>query len=208
MKQLLLSILLCVMALASLQAQDMITKRTGEKLEAKVLEISTTEIKYKRFSNLEGPTYVVPKNEVMLIQYADNTTETFDLDENATASAATVGVSGPVDAVASTANSVQLYNKGQSDALTYYDGYKAASTGVLVTSLISPLIGLVPAVITSSTPPKYHNLDAPSSELLQQQDYTAGYTKKAHKIKSGKVWKNWAIGFGANIIAVLLISSN
>lgn len=207
MKQLLLSILLCVMALASVQAQDMITKRTGEKLEAKVLEISTTEIKYKRFSNLEGPTYVIPKNEVMLIQYADKTTEAFDLDENAIASATTAVSSSPAPA-ASTASSVQLYNKGQSDALTYYDGYKAAGTGVLVTSLISPLLGLVPAVITSSTPPKSHNLDAPSSELLQQQDYTTGYTKKARKIKSGKVWKNWAIGFGANIIAVLLISSN
>ena len=38
--------------------------------------------------------------------------------------------------------------------------------------------------------------------------YNRGYSQKAKKIKSGRVWRNWGIGFGANILAVLLLSSS
>ena len=209
MKTQILFVVLSLFSLQFVQAQDIVTKRTGEKVEAKVLEISTTEVKYKLFKNPEGPTYVVPKLEVALIQYQDNTTEAFELSDvvlaKANESAEPLSTNAPVP---STANAVQLYNQGQADAITYYNGYKAAGTGVLITSLLSPLVALVPAIGTSATPPKTHNLDAPSNELLQQPDYAAGYRKSARKIKSGKVWKNWAIGLGANLIAIMLISNN
>ncbi len=212
MKKHLLSFFFALAAVASLQAQDIITKRSGEILETKVLEVSTNEIKYKRFSNLEGPTYVVPKAEVTVIQYANKTTEAFELPEvaNATASVKpelTANATPILAPVASTATTAELYNKGQVDAMNHYDGYKSAGTGVLVASLVSPLIGLVPAIITSSTPPKVKNLDSPTPDLLNQPDYTSGYRKSARKIKSGKVWKNWGIAFGVNLALVLMLSS-
>ena len=210
MRKVLLSFIFAFLSIAALQAQDIITKRSGEKLEAKVLEVSTSEIKYKRFNNLEGPTYVVAKGEVMLIQYADKTTESFELpaNDNLVASNAT-GVTPSANQPASVASEapLQLYQKGQNDAQMYYDGYKPAGTGVLIASLVSPLIGLIPAIATSSSTPKMENLDAPNNQLLQQPDYANGYRKSARKIKSGKVWKNWAIGFGTNLVLVLLATS-
>lgn len=208
MKHILLTLIITLIAFCTVYAQDVITKRTGEKIEAKVLEISTTEIKYKRYSNLEGPTYIVPKAEILLIQYADKTNEVFELPESdpAMAKASTKATDYLSSApVASTASSVQQYNRGQADAETFYEGYKTAGTVILVTSLISPLVALVPAVGTSSTPPKTHNLDVPYHQLMQNPDYASGYRKKARKIKSGKVWTNWAIGLGANLVAYMLI---
>ncbi|WP_162053081.1 hypothetical protein [Pontibacter pamirensis] len=206
MKTKILSILLCLFSLQFAQAQDLITKRTGEKVEAKVLEISTLEVKYKLFSNMEGPTYVVPKSEIMLIQYPDNTSETFELTEAAPVVAlASADAEAPA---ASKATALQLYNQGQTDAITYYDGYKSAGTAVLITSLLSPVLGLAPAIGTSVTTPKQQNLDAPDNSLLQQPDYASGYRKKARKIKAGKVWTNWAIGLGTNVALILLLSNS
>jgi hypothetical protein len=42
-------------------AQDKIVKKDGEFIEAKVIDFSGPYIKYKKFSDLEGPTYLIPK---------------------------------------------------------------------------------------------------------------------------------------------------
>lgn len=206
MKNLLLTVIAALLIVPAVQAQDVITKRTGEKVEAKVLEVAPGEVKYKRFHNQEGPTYILPKSEIMLIVYEDKTSETFELENQpsptATASVTSSEViveSGPV------LSSLDMYAKGQADGKLHYDGYKAAGTGTLVVSLISPIIGLVPAGITSAVSPKERNWDAPSSQLLQNPDYKSGYQKSARKKKAGKVWKNWGIALGVNVIVGLLV---
>ena len=101
-----------------------------------------------------------------------------------------------------------MFLKGQQDASIYYKGYKGAGTGTLLTSLLSPIVGLIPAIATSATKPNHNNLRFPDDKLKNNPDYFMGYTKKAKKIKQGRVWLNWGIGFGVNIIAsAILISS-
>lgn len=97
--------------------------------------------------------------------------------------------------------------KGQIDAERNYKKYKGAGAGTLIASLVSPLIGLIPAIICSSTTPKIENLGYPSEELFKQPEYHNSYTKKAKKIKQGKVWKNWGIGLGVNLVVVILIAA-
>lgn len=60
-------------------AQDKILKKDNTSIDATVLEISQTEIKYKKFSNPTGPTYVVPKSEVNMITYGNGEKEIFTL---------------------------------------------------------------------------------------------------------------------------------
>src|SRR5687767_8191517 len=72
-----LSILLSVFAAISMQAQDTLYTISGQKIPAKVIEINQTEIKYKKATNLDGPTYVVDKNDVALIEYKNGTKELF-----------------------------------------------------------------------------------------------------------------------------------
>ena len=56
-------------------AQDIITKKNGEKIIGKVLEISLTELKYKNFNNLEGPVNSILKSEVIFIKYENGNSQ-------------------------------------------------------------------------------------------------------------------------------------
>lgn len=102
-------------------------------------------------------------------------------------------------------NENDLYVQGRLDASRYYTGYKGAGTGTLITSLLSPLVGLIPAIATSSSSPNEENLGYPDVELIKQREYYDSYTHQAKKIKQKKVWTNWAIGFGVNLVGVLIL---
>ena len=69
------SILLLLFACFSFLAhgQDVLTKRTGEELNVKVIEITPTEVKYRRTDNPDGPLIGVWKAEVFMIRYANGT---------------------------------------------------------------------------------------------------------------------------------------
>ncbi|QCR21367.1 hypothetical protein [Pontibacter sp. SGAir0037] len=211
MKKYLLTALLCTLCISFSFAQDVITKKTGDELKVKILEITPTEVKFKKEENLDGPVYSLPKTDILLVQYANKTTEVFSSPEteaNALTVSRTSGAittTTPAPAVSKSAQ--ELFIQGQTDAHHYYTGYTGAGTGTLVASLLSPLVGLVPAVICSTTKPKEQNLSYPSQELMNNADYNRGYTSDAKRIKSRKVWKNWGIGLGVNIVAAILLAN-
>ena len=62
----------------TLKAQDKLFKTNGEVLETKIMEIGSTEVKYKVFANLNGPVYNIPKSLVLKIVYENGQTENFD----------------------------------------------------------------------------------------------------------------------------------
>jgi hypothetical protein len=73
-----LIITLIIGCFASLSyAQDVLIRRNGDEIATKVLEITLSEIKYKRFDNLEGPTFSILKADVFMIKYENGTKETF-----------------------------------------------------------------------------------------------------------------------------------
>jgi len=59
----------------SVNAQDLIILKDGNTIEAKVTEISPTEIRYKRFDHLDGPTIVIMAANVLSIRYENGRTE-------------------------------------------------------------------------------------------------------------------------------------
>jgi hypothetical protein len=61
----------------SVFAQDVIHKNDSTTLEARVQEIGEAEIKYKKFSNPDGPTYTVKKSEVSYIVYQNGDKEVY-----------------------------------------------------------------------------------------------------------------------------------
>ena len=64
-----------LVGIGSIAAQDLIIMRDGNIIEARVMEISPTEIRYKRFEHLEGPTIVLPALNVLSIRYENGTSE-------------------------------------------------------------------------------------------------------------------------------------
>lgn len=63
-------------------AQDVIVKKDGSTILSKVLEISTSEIKYKKFSNINGPTYSISPLEVLTINYENGEKEDYTRNDS------------------------------------------------------------------------------------------------------------------------------
>ena len=52
-------------------AQDIIVTTDAQKIEAKILEVSKSEIKYKEIDNLDGPTFILETAEINSIIYSN-----------------------------------------------------------------------------------------------------------------------------------------
>ncbi|MCF1192495.1 hypothetical protein LRR18_12945 [Mangrovimonas sp. AS39] len=66
---------LCMLPFISLNAQDLIHTKDGSKIEVKILVINQEEIQYKKYNNLDGPLYILPKTEATQIDFANGTVE-------------------------------------------------------------------------------------------------------------------------------------
>ena len=62
-------------------AQDVILLQNGDEINAKVTEIGESGIKYKKFSNLDGPVYSKSFNEIFYIKYSSGEKEIYN-DKN------------------------------------------------------------------------------------------------------------------------------
>ena len=58
-------------------AQDLITTREGKDIQAKIIEVTSDEIKYKKYNNQEGPTFTLKKSEVLIVRYSNGENEVF-----------------------------------------------------------------------------------------------------------------------------------
>ncbi len=52
---------------------DLIILKNGQEIQAKVIEVGTSEIKYKNCDNQNGPTFSKQKSEVFMIKYPNGT---------------------------------------------------------------------------------------------------------------------------------------
>lgn len=82
MKRILVTIIsLCAFSFIS-NAQDTITIKDGTDILAKVIEINQNGIKYKRWGNLDGPTYTMNISDILMIRYENGTKEKFNKNTN------------------------------------------------------------------------------------------------------------------------------
>ena len=71
MKELILICSAVLVMFSNTLAQDKLTFLNGDEQEVKILEVSSSEIKYKRQNNLDGPTFSTLKSELFMITYAN-----------------------------------------------------------------------------------------------------------------------------------------
>lgn len=207
--------------------QDIITKKTGEDIEAKVIEITIDEVKFKKWNNLDGPIFGIYKSDVLIIRYKNGTKDIFSSesksDQNITSEPSfskgannmpinsnRIDNSDQKNNLKSTQDianqSTDLFNDGKLDARRFYNGHVGAGTGTLLTGIFAGSISsLVPAIMTSSYPPHESNLNFPDYSKMQNKDYHFGYTKEAFRIKKQKVWSNWGIGLMVNVITYFVL---
>ena len=184
-----LNILTFSLIILQTSAQDVITKKNSDDIKAKVLEVTTSEIKFKRFEDINGPTFSLLKSEVLMVRYENGTKDVFNDNQSSSAS-----------------SDDEMRAKGTQDAKIYYKGAKSgAGWTVVATVLTSPLLGLIPAAICASTEPSDQNLNYKDYDLMKNYAYNQAYTKQAHKIKRRKIWTNYGIGFGCWIALIALL---
>jgi len=191
MKKIIMTTLVSIFTASFGFTQDIITKKSSEDIEAKVTEVTTTEIKYKKFDNQNGPIFTILKSEVLMIRYENGTKDIF--------------TDTPNTSVSNTSSNDMLL-KGKQDAIIYYKGRNSGAAWTSVTTFFfTPIIGLIPAIACASTEPSDENLNYRDAELMKNFNYYQTYTKRAHKIKKTKVWTGYGIGSGAWLLLLLLL---
>lgn len=70
-------IALLLLTVVGMAAHDVIACNDGRRINAKVREITPTEIKYSKATNLNGPVYTLPRTDVTYIQYENGEKEEF-----------------------------------------------------------------------------------------------------------------------------------
>jgi hypothetical protein len=75
-KLLFISISLCCFSLIS-RSQDKIYRQNGKMIEAKIIEVGSSEIKYREFASPDGPIYVLETDRIKKIVYENGKEEKF-----------------------------------------------------------------------------------------------------------------------------------
>lgn len=70
------------LAALNVAAQDVVVKKDGSTILAKVLEVNQDNIKYKKFSNQNGPTYTINLSDVMSVNYENGEKEDYSNSSN------------------------------------------------------------------------------------------------------------------------------
>lgn len=70
-------LLACTLFSLSSFAQDVIVLKDGKTILSKINQISKSEIQYKKFSNLDGPLYIISTSEVLSINFENGEQENF-----------------------------------------------------------------------------------------------------------------------------------
>ena len=78
-----LTLMVALLTAFNLFAADIIVTRDARRIEAKILEVSSSEIKYKEADNLDGPTFVLTSAEINTIIYNNGTVKVFDQPQQA-----------------------------------------------------------------------------------------------------------------------------
>lgn len=75
MKRLFLYIMLIICELSF--AQDIIVTKDNQRIDAKIIEVSETTIKYKKTTNLDGPTFSIQTDKISSVVYQNGNVQTF-----------------------------------------------------------------------------------------------------------------------------------
>ena len=176
----LLIILISTFLSNSIVAQDTLTMRSGENIIVKIIEVGSTEVKYKKTINLKGPIYSSIKSDILFIHYENGSIDDFSSLK-----------------IESSRSDENQFNQGYNDASKYYKSYKLAGTAVFFTSafpLYGWFLGVSPALLLSSASPLDENLDYPDLNLMKNEQYARGYKTQAKNIKRKKIIRNYISG--------------
>lgn len=183
-------------------AQDLITFKDGLKIEAKVFEITMSEVKYKKYEHPDGPIYTLRIADIQEILYKNGFKDTFYLADMPARIDTSIEYVSP-----EYGNGFNTYNpcmQGTLEAQLYYT--KAEQVGYATfcgTCALNPLFGLLVTLGAANTPIKQENLGLPNSKIRRNPEYMACYKSQAAKKKKAAAWKGYGLSAGLQVVALV-----
>ena len=77
MKRLIVFFAAALVSALSLNAQDVITRTDGTEIIGRIIESNEKTVKYKSWTDPQGPTYFIPSSDILMIRYDDGQSEVF-----------------------------------------------------------------------------------------------------------------------------------
>ena len=177
---------------------DVIILKNGNEINSKIIEITLSEIKYKKIDNIDGPTITFPKSDVLMIKYANGTKDIISQSVTSSNQSNYTTPEIPTD----------LCSEATMDANNFYTGRNCGSGWTTTTTILfSPILGLIPAIACSSTVPATQNLNYPKSDLMKDGNYSRCYRQQAHSMKKKRIWRNFGISSGIWIVIYVLANA-
>lgn len=190
MKKIILVLATAFISISYSFAQDIITKKNGDDVKSKIIEVTTNEVKYKMLENPDGPTFTILKSDILMIRYSNGAKDVFNELEKPNSS------DGNID----------LCDKGKADSRAFYRGQGSGSGWTVATTILfSPLIGLIPAAISSSSEPSMEDLNYPDNKLMKKSEYANCYIQQAHQKKKSKIWSSYGVSSAIWLGLMLLL---
>ena len=185
-----------------------ITLKSGEDIQAFVLEVNKESIVYKTTNSSQDSVMTIPVADVLLISYADGTKalvykQSKISDEQQSTVTSKTRLNSNATEIEQFSNA-ELRMKGKHDAkMSYYGRNSGAGWTAVATIIGSPVIGLIPAVACASSTPRERNLNFENTKLKNDPIYYNAYVKQARKTKAASVLAGYVIGTAAWFILVI-----
>lgn len=139
-----------------LKAQDMIVKKNGDEVKAKVISVEDDKVSYKRWSNVNGPTYTISTNKIFMIKYANGEKDVFN---------------------AETANNAYTTTTNTNTATGYIEKQPAANNAEL-TSRYNPVVQFNLKPTNSNTVRLFPILAMDNTSILSNEDIEISFIRQ------------------------------
>jgi len=172
MKKLLL-LFAAISIFANVDAQDIIIKKNGDEIKSKILEVAIDNVKYKKFENIDGPTYTISKEEIFMIRYENGNKDVFNKIQETTSQKETTkddylrkGIHLGFH-ITPGAGAILVYN--------YKLGF-GVNSGIDLNIYFNDYVGLKTGITYQNLPINYY-------EYYYQYDYYTGYNYYDSEVK-------------------------
>ena len=194
MKKLIFSALVFIASFQSVKAQDQLYKMDNTKVLVKIIEVGTELIKYKLYSNLNGPTYSENVKDVSLIIYETGQHEIIKH----------TAVNASIQNTAPSGSFYKNYSMSQEDSMAFYKYSQSISINFL--NFINNEVAMT---YQAEFFKSQFNIIIPVAIGLEKPNIT----QSTYNFNSGNVYsnlnkKNFEIGFGINYYPSLRTNLN
>lgn len=193
--------LLSMLSLTSISfSQDTIFLVNHDTIRCKVSNVSSSKVDYAVVDAKPIRTYTVYKSDVAVIKYESGFTKVINPYINRQQSKS--------DTSQTESMSEEYRNdcvKAKLDADNYYKAPGPSGLTFIVSFLTGGIVGLIPAVAFSQTPPKEQNLVIPAKSS-KSNEYISCYKDRAFKSKKRKVWTSYWLGVVSAVVFIILTS--